>query len=233
MPTSPFRDEGERQRAREAAWAALMRAKDTLGENLRDSFDVLFPPIEPPPIYAERLCPKCVRYHKRGVDKCFADEPLTLEDINMGVCNCTDRRCGTPTPPDFDAALQDYDDANAEYDELMADDTTDNGEAIQVSWRRILAARQRVRELHEAVVRERDAWKEIAGTWADKWKLVDAALRAEVKPAEAGEEGWLVRWPGEALRTFWTKNPQGFTHYDSEVVRVRVVRVEEADHDSI
>ena len=67
---------------------------------------------------------------------------------------------------------------------------------------------------------ERGYWHEEARRYAqnvDFWR----------DKADAGEEGWLVRWPGEALRTFWTKNPQGFTHYDSEVVRVRVVRVEE------
>ncbi len=128
MPTSPFRDEGERLRAREAFAAvhsALFGRECTEGIEVR--FDRTYPPIVDAP---------------EGTGGVAAYEEM-LRNVSR-----------TSTPPDFDAALND---AVVTYASKMA--LVRNHPDRELFHERFHAARQRVRELHEAVVRERDDLK--------------------------------------------------------------------------
>lgn len=127
MPSSPFRDEGERQRAREAH---IRAQKDMEGgpvfptdDNLALTFDALFPPI---------------------VD--------------------------APTPPDFDAAVERL--VEAAFDAglgAVEEDYPSHQKAKQCA-----AAKQRVRELYEAVVRERDKWERLATAHCERAQAAES-----------------------------------------------------------
>lgn len=170
MPSSPFTSEAERLRAREAMVNVLAHgsAHGTTSVFLDDalllSFDRLYPAVDAP-------------------DGWRSDHSAVGEAIKA-------RR--KPTPPDFDAALDDL--------ETRASLYHSSGGPNRTHYRNDLTAvRQRVRELHEAVVRERDDWRqnysELNAQHTDQ-AHVCAALRARVAALTAERDALvpLARW---------------------------------------
>ena len=139
MPTSPFRDEAERLRAREAFLAT--------------------------------------------VNTCSGHECDTLLTFAVNFDRLYPEVTDAPTPPDFDAALVVY----GCHAALRRDDTT-----------ALAAARQRVRELYEAVALERDDLMAIViGDRARKPSNPD--LAEALRAAQQGEVFTVYEYRGENL----------------------------------
>lgn len=133
-----FRDEAERQRAREAGRTVCENEggaywteekKRMVGERWDRLFDRLYPIVDAPEGW------------------CYCDMDADTPDRDCPVHG------ESPTPPDFDAAVDDF-----EYKIRCETMDTERGMhgRFAVTPEQVDAARQRVRELYEAVVRERD-----------------------------------------------------------------------------
>jgi hypothetical protein len=146
-----FRDEAERLRAREAV-ERVTRHNVAAQRLALQVFDRDYPPQpDAPPVLP---CKKC-----GGLAACWCDMP----------------KLDTPTPPDFDAAVE----------ELLAWFDEPEVHIDRDEWCRLsAAARQRVRELYEAHAAKMKAYCDGMGQECDRLVGIIAALRA------AQGEGW-------------------------------------------
>lgn len=207
-PGSPFASENEKLVERlgqdEIAWY-LLRQRDNI------------PPWEPVPISLEMSRAAVLARMLPSVDA-----PMTPKEMIAMM------KDGTPlieksTPPDFDAAVEGMVDLVYEWMYNLDNFPRDkNGVFCALADRpEYTAARQRVRELYEAVVRERDDWQHRAiGTEA---KLVVAHLGLDALRAAQGEEYEVTNMHSQmGIRTRVIKvPPQEFSPGD----RVRVTKV--------
>lgn len=180
MPSSPFRDEGERMRARTACHAVLHH--HGYEYIYRDTFDRLYPPIVDAPESATR--------DLKRVE--MEEHPVRRSDL---------------TPPDFDAALDEFEEVARKHQHSSR----------EWPYADVIGARQRVREVYEAVVRERD----LAERREAKAEVELAALRA----AQDAGEMWTVE------RTTLSDNPM-LLFRNGEYApgeKVRVVKVTPAN----
>lgn len=123
--------------------------------------------------------------------------PDAQQSCNMTNCG---GRCGicAPTPPDFDAAVND---AIVTYASKIV--LVRGHPDRELFHERFIAARQRVRELYEAVVRERD----------------------KLRAAQQGEQGTVII-AADVNTPDWIALPEGHDFGPGD--KVRVCKIEEA-----
>ena len=142
-----------------------------------------------------------------------------------------------PTPPDFDAALgelecdqMNLDRCHDEWNKALV--ANDEAEAqlceasVKIATSLRDAARQRVRELYEAVVRERDE------TAANLRVAMDTIDKKYLRAAQQGEVYVVLDGPTEksGMMVVHPEQPGDKENWP-RLRRVRVTKVEEADHD--